>query len=172
MKSMHGCRRRGALGVIGRALMLALALLVLGPVAAAAAAPSVVITKAPASVSNGTTPSFSGTTDDLSALDEVKLNLYAGTAPSGTALQTLSTLPIAGAWSAGPAASLGEGTYTAQASETNTLAETGFSGAVTFSVITAAPSVTLNTPPTPSGNPSPSFSGSASDNTQVTVHVS
>jgi hypothetical protein len=171
MTNMHGSRRQGALGVIGRALMVALALLVLGPLAAAAAAPGVTITKAPASVSNETTPSFSGTTDDLSALDEVKVNIYAGTEASGTALQTLSTLPVAGAWSVGPAASLVEGTYTAQASETNLIPETGTSNAVTFTVVTAAPSVTLNTPLTPSGNTNPSFGGTASDNTQVTVHV-
>src|SRR4029077_18786525 len=90
----------------------------------------------------------------------------------GTAIQELSTLLLLGStWSLGPAELLEDGTYTAQATQTNLLSETGTSSPVTFTVDTAAPTVTLNAPESPSSNTMPSFTGTASDTTPVTVHI-
>src|SRR5437660_131040 len=129
-----------------------------------------------ATPSNGTvianqTPSFSGTTDDL--LDEVVLNIYEGTTV-GTSLETVATPlpPLEGTWSLEPSAPLSDGVYTAQATQTNLLMETGRSEPpVTFTVDTSSPTVTLDPVTSPSNNTKPSFTGSASDTTPVTVRI-
>jgi hypothetical protein len=85
----------------------------------------------------------------------------------------LSTLLISsgGTWSLGPAEPLAEGAYIARAEQTNGASETGVSSPVTFTVDTAAPTVTLEQPETPSANATPAFTGSASDTTPVTVGI-
>jgi hypothetical protein len=76
-----------------------------------------------------------------------------------------------GNWSVGPAdPPLADGTYTAQAAQTIGL-ETGVSVPVTFTVETAAPVVTLNSPGAALVDTTPSFTGSASDTTPVTVQI-
>src|SRR5262249_59176211 len=45
------------------------------------------------------------------------------------------------------------------------------SAAPTFTIITAAPKVTLSQPETPSNHTKPTFTGTTSDSTQVTVHI-
>ena len=67
------------------------------------------------------TPTFEGVTDDI--VDNVTLDIYAGTHVEPEALvQTLSTVlpPTGGTWSL-EAEALADGTYTAQASQTNTV---------------------------------------------------
>ncbi len=149
--------------------MVLSALMALGNVSIAVAAPPVVsiVTPLNGSVSNDRTPSFTGFGEEGAVL---MLNLYRGAAPEGTIVQTLSTFVFSsgGAWSLGPLKSLEDGTYTAQASQTN--GETG-SAAVTFTVDTAAPVVTLSSPESPSDDATPSFTGSASDITPVTVQI-
>jgi hypothetical protein len=121
-------------------------------------------------VSNNQTPSFSGLADEAGG--EVTLRKYKGPT-AGTVIQELSTLLLSsgGAWSLGPAELLNDGTYTAQATQTNLSSETGTSSPVTFTVDTAAPTVTLNSPKSPSSNTTPSFTGTASDTTPVTVQI-
>jgi hypothetical protein len=69
-------------------------------------------------------------------------------------------------WSIGPAEPLNDGTYTAQA-----VGETGSRAAVTFTVDTVAPTVTLNSVESPSADTTPSFTGTATDIRPVTVQV-
>lgn len=141
----------------------------LGNVSTAVAAPPVVTIISPltGSVSNNRTPSFSGIGEEGGV---VTLNVYRGAAAEGTIVQTLSTyvFSLGGAWSLGPLKSLEDGTYTAQASQTN--GETG-SATATFAIDTAAPVITLNSPESPSDDTTPSFTGSASDITPVTIQI-
>src|SRR5204862_734973 len=69
-------------------------------------------------------------------------------------------------------APLSDGTYTAIARQASAIENgDGQSAPVTFTVDTAAPAVTLNPPFSPSANRRPSFSGTASDRTPVTVEI-
>jgi hypothetical protein len=164
--------RRGGRGLLG-AVEVSLVALAVGPLATAMAAPPSVTITSPlnGSVSNVQTPSFSGLGEEAGG--EVTLRIYAGPTAEGTAVQELSTvlLSLGGAWSLGPAELRKEGTYTARATQTNLESETGMSAPVSFTVDTAAPTVTLNSPVSPSDNTTPSFTGTASDITSVTVQI-
>ncbi len=147
--------------------MVLSAVTVLGNVGIAVAAPPDVTIVGPPNVSNDRTPSFTGLGEEGAVLT---LNIYAGVAPEGTVVQTLSIFVFSsgGAWSLGPLKALEDGTYTAQATQTN--GETG-SATATFTIDTAAPVVTLNSLEPPPGDVTPSFAGSASDITPVTVQI-
>jgi len=122
------------------------------------------------SVSNNKTPSFSGLAEEADGA--VTLRIYKGATAEGTVIQEMKTaLLLGGKWSLGPAKPLKDGTYTAQATQTNPASETGTSLPVTFTVDTAAPTVTLNPPGSPSDDTTPSFTGTASDITPVTIQI-
>jgi Bacterial Ig-like domain/PKD domain len=164
--------RRGGRGLLG-AVEVSLVALAVGPLATAIATPPNVTITSPlnGSVSNVQTPSFSGLGEEAGG--EVTIRIYAGPTAEGTAVQELSTLLLSsgGAWSLGPAELLKEGTYTARATQTNLESETGMSAPVSFTLDTAAPTVTLNSPDSSSDNTTPSFTGTASDITPVTVQI-
>jgi hypothetical protein len=151
-------------------IVLALALLAAGPVASAMA--SITIETSPdGTTTNNQTPTFGGITNDTA--DNVTLNIYSGTEAKGTPVQTLATTlpPAGGTWSLSVTSPLEEGTYTAQAEQTELLGEPQTSTPVTFTIVTAPPTVTLKQPPSPSKDTTPAFSGTASDTTTVTVDV-
>jgi large repetitive protein len=156
-----------------RVAVASLVAVAVGPISIAMAEPPNVAIESPTngSVSNNQTPSFSGVTDD--ALTNVTVNIYAGSTVGETPLQMLSTLvpPLEGKWSVGPAETLADGEYTAQATQTNLALENGHSAPVTFTVNTSSPTVTLSQPKSPSNDTTPSFTGFASDTTQVTVKI-
>jgi hypothetical protein len=165
--------RRVGRGIL-RAVAASLVAVACGSVGVAMAElPNVAIgTPLNGSVSNDRTPSFSGVTND--PLDDVTLSIYAGsTAGKGEPVQTLTTPlpPAEGTWSVGPAETLTDGVYTAQATQTNLALEQGASEAVTFTVETAAPRVTLNSPKSPSNDTRPLFTGTASDTTAVVIQI-
>jgi hypothetical protein len=139
-----------------------------GTAATAGAAPHVAITSPlSGSVSNIRTPSFSGVGEEGS---EVVLSIHSGPTVTGPVVENLGTVISAGGtWSVGPAEPLIDGVYTAQAAQTNAVLEP--SPPVTFTVDTAAPTVTLSSPESPSSNTTPTFSGTASDTTPVTVQI-
>jgi hypothetical protein len=142
------------------AVLAGLALVLAGSgEAASAAAPAVTITQPGAESSTSSqTPSFLGTTDD--ELDPVTLSIYAGA--SATPERTLTMLiPLGALWSALPESPLAPGRYTAVAEQTNATAETGTSNAVTFTVDTTPPSVSMSALAARIGNPSPTLSGDA-----------
>lgn len=148
-------------GASGRAITLALLMLVLYPCTRAWAQAPVITIASPLNntVTNDPMPSFDGSTDE--PLEEVTLSIYSGASAEGTPAQNLTVLPVLEAWSVGSASALPDGTYTAEATQTNLALEAGFSTPVTFTVDTVAPLVSL-TPIAPNTNdPTPTFNGEA-----------
>ena len=132
--------------------------------------PPAVSLKGPSSPTADTTPAFSGTASET---EPVTVKVYRGTKTTGTPEATAEATVKSGNW--GPVSSapaLGEGEYTAIASEPSSLGNgEGKSSTVSFRVETKSPTVTLETPPTPSKSRSPSFTGTASAETPVVVEI-
>jgi hypothetical protein len=124
----------------------------------------------PARRSSNTAPSFSGTASENST---VTVSVYAGSSVTGTPVTRATAAGTGGPWTSGPVeTALSSGTYTAVAEQTSTLENPdGVSETRTFTVDTSAPAVTLAQPPARSGNAQPSFSGTASETTPVTISV-
>jgi hypothetical protein len=166
--------RLAASGFLRAALVSLVAIAVAASGTAIAAPPAVTIsTPLDGSVSSNATPSFSGLAQVAGGA--VTLRIYHGPTAEGTVIQELSTVLLSGGmWSLGPVELLRGGIYTAQATQTNHASETGLSSPVTFIVnlgARGAPTVHLNAPPSPSNNTMPSFTGTASDVTPVTVQI-
>ena len=125
---------------------------------------------APAARSSNTTPSFSGIATDTTA---VTVSVYKGTSASGTPVAAATATGTGGTWASGPvSAELKTGTYTAQAVQKSSLGNSdGVSESRTFEVNTNAPEVTLAAPPARSNDQTPSFTGTASESTPVTVEI-
>jgi hypothetical protein len=113
----------------------------------------------PASPSNTTKPTFSGTASDPER--SVVVHIFdAGHSPVTTATAS----GTGGGWAAGNEASLASGTYTAIATQESSLGNApGESSEVTFTIDTSSPTVVLNQPASPSNTTKPTFSGTASD---------
>jgi hypothetical protein len=125
---------------------------------------------APASRSNDTTPSFSGTASDTTT---ITITVYAGEGTEGEVRATLKVQGNGGSWtSARVSPPLPSGTYTALAAQPSSLGNaTGESDPVSFEIDTEPPTVTLKAPPSRSNDVTPSFTGTASEATAVTVEV-
>jgi hypothetical protein len=132
-------------------------------------APSVTL-NSPPKVSNNTKPSFTGTASDTTT---VTVQIFKGSEAKGTVVASATAPGTGGAWTSGPASpALADGQYTAIATQPSSLGNpSGVSAPVTFTVNTKPPSVTLESPPTPSNNTTPSFTGTATDTTTVTVKI-
>jgi hypothetical protein len=132
--------------------------------------PPVVTLEQPTSPSNNTAPSFSGTASETTP---VTVTVFKGESAEGTAIATLKVQGTGGSWvSARVSPPLPDGTYTAVATQPSSLGyPTGASGPVTFEVDTQSPTVTMEAPPSPSNDMTPSFSGTASEATPVTVEI-
>jgi hypothetical protein len=105
------------------------------------AAPAVTLT-APAdgTSTNDTTPTLSGAAGNVAGdSPTVTVRIYSGSSATGTALQTLTPTRTAATWTT-TATTLGAGTYTAQATQTDTAGNTGTSTANTFTIDTTKPS--------------------------------
>jgi hypothetical protein len=133
------------------------------------ASPTVTLSQ-PELLSKNTAPSFTGSASDTTP---VTVDIYAGSTAAGAVVSTATATGTGGAWTSGHASpSLTSGQYTAVASQPSSLGNpAGVSGPVTFTVETASPTVALNQPESPSNNTMPSFTGSASDTTTVTVDI-
>ncbi len=132
------------------------------------AAPSVTIAKPlNGTVTNNTTPTFSGTGEP--GAGPVTLRIYAGAPVESNLIRKQTVALVSESWSVGPVAALADGLYTATASQTN--GETGISMPVAFTVLTTAPVVTLEQAHPPPGETTPSFAGTASDATEVRVEI-
>ena len=153
------------------AVLVGLAGVLAWPAAVLASPPTVTITSPlGGSVGNDQTPAFSGKADPQDGT--VTVRVYAGPTAEGTEVEKPSTnlLSPEGAWSL-HLSLLDDGVYTARASQTNLALETGSSAPVTFRVLTAAPTVTLDQPEPAPGVTAPAFTGTASDTTPVTVVI-
>ena len=122
------------------------------------------------SPSKVTAPRFSGTASEAG---EVTVRVYRGAKASGTEVATAKGTVKAGTWESAEASpALTEGEYTAVASEPSGLGnQPGTSAAMTFEVVTRSPAVTLEQPESPSNATKPSFSGTATADTEVVVHI-
>ena len=123
----------------------------------------------PRSPSNNTAPTFTGTASDTTA---VTVRIYD---EASSEVSSATATPVSGKWTSGqasPALSSGEHVYTAVATQESSLGNpAGASQRVTFTVDTTAPKVTLNAPVSRSSDTTPSFTGTASDSTQVVVDI-
>ncbi len=131
----------------------------------------------PGSYTNNTTPTLSGTAETAAGDSAVTVDIYSGPDTSGTPVQSpTASVAVDGSWSVMPT-SLPDGTYTAQARQTDAVSNTGYSETATFTVDTVAPTVTLYSPAdgTHTDNNTPNVSGAAgtaaSDVPTVTVTV-
>ena len=155
----HSIRR---LFVTGLAAALLTAALAQG---ARAASPVTITEPVEGTITNEPMPAFAGAAEPLGG--PVSLDIYSGALPVGTPVQPPNmTLVEGGAWSLEPLDSLPDGTYTAQAVQG---ADTSLP--VTFVVLTTAPRVTMERPQPAPGESAPSFTGTASDATQITVQI-
>ncbi len=123
------------------------------------------------SPSGNTTPSFTGTASEANRA--VSISIYVGTSASGPVVSSASATGTGGSFVSGHASpELADGTYTARAVQSSSLGNPqGESNTVTFTIDTSSPVVTLDAVPTPSNDTSPTFSGTATDTTQVVVRV-
>ena len=135
-------------------------------------APTVALNPVPRS--NETQPSFSGTTNEPGP--EVTVEIFAGTRPEGNIIATVAVKNSSKSWSTSPLSKPlpdGKNVFTAVAIQQSGLKgnKNGESEPRTFEVDTESPVVTLAQPKTPSNETQPSFSGTASEDTEVVVHV-
>jgi hypothetical protein len=117
------------------------------------------------SLTNDSTPRFSGTTAytlEESELEEIFAEVRVKISSGDHELQTLTASPSGADWSVVTGEPLADGTYTAQATQTNGPIETP-STQVSFSIDATAPSVTMTSPANGSSTSSSteSFGGTA-----------
>ena len=136
---------------------------------AEAEAPDVTLNPLPLR-SSDTTPSFSGTASDTTT---VTVEVFSGGSAQGEPLITLKARGTGGSWaSANVLPPLANGTYTAIAKQPSSKGGgTGASSPVSFEVDTESPTVTLAPPRSRSKDVAPSFTGTASEATPVTVEI-
>jgi hypothetical protein len=109
------------------------------------------------------TPRFEGTAGTAPGdLPTVTLNIYAGSAAAGTPVRAISGESKGGKWSTVTSPPLQNGTYTAQAEQSDQAGNRGLSTPPsTFTISSNGPVVTLTPIAGETNNSSPSFSGSA-----------
>jgi large repetitive protein len=130
------------------------------------------------SPTNDSTPSFSGSAGVAPGdIASVTLKVYPGTSPTGSPVRTLVDTPSGATWGATPSQPLTDGTYTAQAEQSDEAGDTDTSAPSTFVVDTAKPTVQITSPAFGSfvNSPKPTLSGTAGsasgDQTNITVKI-
>jgi uncharacterized protein (DUF2141 family) len=121
-------------------------------------------------------PTFSGTTNNGPGEPTgVTIEIFSGESVSGTLVQSLEVTRNNSSWttaSSGPR--LSNGTYTVRVKEADVAGNVGESPAVTFTVASPSPIVTLDALPTYTNNVTPTFAGVAATSEakqEVTVKV-
>ncbi|MGD1058240.1 MAG: Ig-like domain-containing protein, partial [Solirubrobacteraceae bacterium] len=137
--------------------------------------PPAVTMNALVSPTKDTTPTLSGAggvaTGDHPS---VKVTIYEGASVTGNVVAS-ETVPVkSGSWTY-TSPHLADGTYTAQASQTDEVGNVGTTAPVTFRVDTKAPGVSINAPASPSNDVQPMITGGAGielgDEPSVTVTI-
>jgi hypothetical protein len=154
-------------------LILAISLVVLGTLAGslsdALAAPILAIQSPESGSRTGETrPLITGVTTD--STDPVIVTISAG----GSPVESAEAVPqeSSGQWAVRVPSSLGDGSYVAVAEQSEAATgESGASAGIGFTVDTQPPRVTLEQVPSPTGDRTPSFNGTASEGGTVTVRV-
>jgi hypothetical protein len=129
-----------------------------------------------AAFTNDTTPTLMGAAGVASGdLASVAVTIYEGSSTAGQVLATKNVIPTGSAWSFTDPTALAQGTYTAQAVQEDSAGNVSKSAALTFTVDTAAPAVSINSLPTFTSNALPTLSGGAGSATgdlaSVTVTI-
>ncbi len=96
-----------------------------------------------ASPTRATEPALSGSAGDSAS---VEVRVFEGSSPSGTVASSGAAVLSGGSWSYTPTSALADGTYTAQASGLDKIDNEGKSSAITFTVDTTPPALTLTSP--------------------------
>ncbi len=123
----------------------------------------------PPALTTDNTPSFKGSASEAGT---VTVRVHKGATVSGSEVAKVTGTVSGGKWSATVSSELADGEYTAQASEPSSLGNgEGSSNTVTFVIDTAAPTLTLEGPKSPSGQTKPSFKGTTSEGGEVTVEI-
>jgi hypothetical protein len=135
-------------------------------IAAAGSAPTVTLnTPANGSVVSGGQPAFSGAAETgFGASPHVSVSVYTGSAVGSSPFEVLSATPSGGGFQGQPTAALPDGTYTAQAQQSDILAppDVGTSAPVTFTVENGGPKVTIKSfGSKPVTTPTPTIKGTA-----------
>jgi hypothetical protein len=126
--------------------------------------PPAVSISAVVSPTKNTRPTFTGGAGVAAGDDKaVEVAIYEGASASGTPAVSGPATVTGSSWSYTPATALPEGTYTAQATQADDAGNVGTSLAVTFTVLTKLPVVSMNSVPSPTDDPTPTLSGAASD---------
>jgi hypothetical protein len=104
--------------------------------------PPVTLTAPTAGSTTGPTPTLSGGAGNATGDGTtITVKIYSGSTATGTAVQTLTPTRSGATWTT-TAAALTSGTYTAQATQTDSAPSTGTSAAVTFTVDATKPTAT------------------------------
>src|SRR5205085_12251055 len=130
-----------------------------------------------ATPANDPTPTLAGTAGSAEGDDaSVSVSIYEGTSAAGEPVASGSGAVSGGSWSY-TSPHLGDGTYTARATQKDDAGNLATSAARTFTIDTAAPTVSLSSPPDGAflATSTPTFSGSAGNDSgdaqKVTVEI-
>ena len=139
------------------------------------ATPAVTLTPV-APFTNDTTPGFTGSAATAPVdIASVTVNIYSGESPTGSPIQTVKVVPAGTTWSASLTGALAEGTYTAQAEQSDQAGNIGKSATSTFTIKVKGPALTLSPVAAVTKNSEPSFAGSAGiapgDSATVTLNI-
>jgi flagellar hook assembly protein FlgD len=128
---------------------------------------------APRPLTNDATPEFSGSSTPSSEAASVMVSVYKGENAEGTPVATAEATPSGGKWVTKPlSAPLESAEYAVVARQKSSLGNLeGHSEAARFRVERNPSTVVLASLPSPSPDVTPSFSGTASAATPVTVHI-
>jgi hypothetical protein len=116
------------------------------------------------------TPAFGGAAGTEEGDQGVFVTIHELKPEARTIVESAGASVGGGAWSY-TAPHLADGTYTAQAAQGDSVGNVTHTTVVTFKVETVSPKVTLEPVKTPSNNKTPSFKGTATNTTSVTVNI-
>ncbi len=129
-----------------------------------------------AASTNNTTPTLTGAAGVASGdVASVTVTIYEGSSTAGAVAATKTVSPTGATWSSTAAKALAQGTYTAQAAQEDKAGNIGKSAAVTFTVDTAAPAVSIAPIAAFTNDTTPTSTGAAGvasgDSASVTVTI-
>jgi hypothetical protein len=105
----------------------------------------------------------------------VTVTVHEGSSPAGATVASGAAVGAGSSWSFAVSAELREGTYTVQASQEDEAGNVGTSPAMTFTVDTSGPAVSINQPTSPTNDSTPTLTGgagtAAGDHAAVTVTI-
>ena len=141
-------------------------------------APKVSLTSPAAGELYVSQPTFGGAAGEASGdLQTVVLKIYAGEGTGGSPLNAVNVAAAGGSWTTGSSGPhLADGTYTVIATQSDEAGNLGASKAVTFTIDSVAPKVTMAEVPSPGNNPTPTLTGArgteTGDSSSVKVTIS